>query len=392
MSQPIYMDYMASTPVSQTVHKIMAACWAHEAAFANASALHAMGQAVKKQLDDATAHLAKALGCEAEEIIWTSGATEANNLALRGAAYAYQRQGKHIITLATEHKAVLKPLAQLAREGFEVSTLGVDAKGLLDWDELKQAIRPDTMLISVMQVNNETGVVQPIQALAELAHQHGCLLHVDAAQAPGKTPFHFKDQGADLVSLSGHKCHGPKGIGVLVQSKRVRLQPQMLGAGQQEGRRAGTLPTALILGMAQAVCDAIAAHKQYDAVLRPMRAALWDALKDLPGIVRHSDAQHSVPQVLSVSFEGIDGASLHLALSSAIMTTAGSACHGAVATPSHVLTAMGCDARTAQATLRLGLHVSMSESVLMRAVAHIRKAVLYLHAIAPDHVQQLQEA
>lgn len=349
----IYLDYMASTPMDPRVIAKMNECFA--AGFGNPASRHRFGTEALEWIETARAQVAALLHADPREIVWTSGATEAVNLALKGAAFFYQRKGKHLITLTTEHKAVLNTCAYLETQGFEVTYLNPGPDGVLDLSEFAAAIRSDTLLASVMWVNNETGVIQDIPAIAELTRRKGVLLHSDAAQAAGKIAINTASCGVDLLSFSAHKVYGPQGIGALYvrRAPRVRLQPQIHGGGQERGLRSGTLPTHQIAGMGEAFAIAAQEQPKDYACTRTLSAYFWQELQGLSGVHLNGpvEVENRVPHCLNVSIAGMTAESFlsqfpELALSS------GSACHAAAMTPSHVLTAMGIDRGRALCALR----------------------------------------
>ena len=350
----IYLDYMATTPVDAAVQAAMAPFMAD--AFANPASIHAAGKRASTAVQQARADIAAALGTDASEVIFTSGATEANNLAIKGAAKAYARKGKHVITLATEHKAVLEVVKDLEKDGFEVTILPVAKNGLLDLQKLENTLRQDTVLVSCMWVNNEIGVIQDIPAIAKLAHARGALLHVDAAQAVGPLKIDMQQAGVDLLSISAHKIYGPKGVGALLLRKqpRLHLQTQIHGGGDK--RRAGTLPTALIVGLAKAVTfmDEIRTQEQQRQL--QLREYLYSKLKDNPNIIFNGDLKSRIAGNLNFSVKNIQGEKVQQAMQDAgIMLSSGSACNADLPVPSHVLLALGVKQDLALASLRVSL-------------------------------------
>ncbi|MFC2506576.1 MAG: aminotransferase class V-fold PLP-dependent enzyme, partial [Kingella sp. (in: b-proteobacteria)] len=303
MTKPIYLDYAATTPLDKRVLEKMLPYLTEE--FGNpASSSHAYGWAAEEAVENARAEVAKLINADAKEIIWTSGATESNNLALKGAANFYKTKGKHLITVKTEHKAVLDTMRELERQGFEVTYLGVQENGLIDLEELKAAIRPDTILISVMWVNNEIGVIQDIPTIGKICREHKIIFHVDAAQACGKTPVDVEAANVDLLSMSAHKVYGPKGIGALYvrRKPRVRLEAQMHGGGHERGFRSGTLPTHQIVGMGEAfrlAREELAKDTEHALKLRQI---FLDGIKDIEEVYINGDLAHRVPTNLNISF------------------------------------------------------------------------------------------
>jgi cysteine desulfurase len=376
MQRPIYLDYAATTPVDPRVAAMMSQCLTLDGNFGNpASTTHIYGAMALDVVDQARLDVADLIQAQAEEIIWTSGATEANNLAIQGAAHFYKLKKNHIITVKTEHKAVLDVCYALSEQGFKVDYLSVQKNGLIDFDELKSLLSNNTLLVSMMHVNNETGIIQDIEKIGQLTKQHQALFHVDAAQSAGRVPIDVEKMQIDLLSLSAHKMYGPKGIGALYvrRKPRVRLQPLMYGGGHQQGLRPGTLATHQIAGMGMA---ARLAKKEMLADMQgitQLRHQLWALIKDLPGLHLNTDFTHAAGNYLNISFENIDGEVLLQALSE-IAVSMGSACTSAEKTPSHVLKAMGVSDQLAQSTLRITLGRFTSESDIECAGAVIRKA------------------
>jgi cysteine desulfurase len=357
MQLPIYLDYMATTPLDPRVMRKMLEYLELPDNFGNPSSnTHRYGWMAQSAVEHARQQVATLVGAEPREIIWTSGATESNNLAIKGAARFYQRKGKHIITCKTEHKAVLDVCAQLAREGFEVTYLTPQTNGLIDLQALAAALRPDTVLVSIMHANNEIGVIQDLIAIGELTKAHGALLHVDAAQSAGKTPIDLQNLPVDLMSFSAHKLYGPKGIGALfVRHKpRVRLEPLLHGGGQELGLRPGTLATHQIAGMGEAFAIAQTEMSAEILRVRKLRDTLWQTLQSLPEIHLNGDYEQRLPGNLSVSFGYVEGESLLLALQD-LAVSSGSACTSATIEPSYVLRALGRDDVLAHSTVRFSL-------------------------------------
>ncbi|MDB5947144.1 MAG: iscS, partial [Ramlibacter sp.] len=323
---PIYMDYGATTPVDPRVVDAMIP-WLREHFGNPASRSHAWGWEAEAAVEKARGEVADLIGADPREIVWTSGATESNNLALKGAAHFYQTRGKHLITVKTEHKAVLDTMRELERQGFEVSYLDVQEDGMLDHEVLKGAIRPDTVLISVMFVNNEIGVIQDIAAIGAMCREKGIIFHVDAAQATGKVHIDLKTLPVDLMSLASHKTYGPKGIGALYvrRKPRVRLEAQMHGGGHERGMRSGTLPTHQIVGMGEAFRIAKAEMDQDNAKARALHRRLLDGLKDVEQVFLNGHADKRVPQNLNMSFNFVEGESLIMGIKG-LAVSSGSAC------------------------------------------------------------------
>lgn len=386
MTKPIYLDYMATTPVDEKVIEAMIQYMGFNHHFGNpASNTHAYGLAAKKAVDESRQMIANAIGANAKEIIWTSGATESNNLALKGAALFYQRKGKHIITLQTEHKAVLDPLAELERQGFEVTYLKPEKDGLLLLENLEKAIRPDTILVSIMHVNNEIGVIQDIASIGQmLRDKGGILFHVDGAQSLGKIAIDVDALNIDLLSLSAHKTYGPKGIGALYvrQKPRVRLQAIIHGGGHELGFRSGTLATQQIVGFAKAVEISIDKLEVEQARLLKMRNRLWQKLSHIEGIRLNGSLEKRVAGNLSLSFSGIDGESLLLALSELAISTT-SACSSAMLSPSYVLKAIGLSDSDAYSSIRLSIgrytkeeEIDTIANIMIQQIARLKELAL----------------
>ncbi|HEX7442215.1 MAG TPA: IscS subfamily cysteine desulfurase, partial [Caldimonas sp.] len=338
---PIYLDYGATTPVDQRVVDAMIP-WLREHFGNPASRSHAWGWEAEAAVEKARAEVAALVGADPREIVWTSGATESDNLALKGAAQFYKTRGKHLITVKTEHKAVLDPMRELERQGFEVSYLDVQEAGMLDLDVLKAAMRPDTILVSVMFVNNEIGVVQDIPTIAALCREKGIIFHVDAAQATGKVEIDVRKLPVDLMSLASHKTYGPKGIGALYvcRKPRVRIEAQMHGGGHERGMRSGTLPTHQIVGMGEAFRLAKAEMAQDNAKARGLQKRLLDGLKDVEQVFINGNLEHRVAQNLNMSFNFVEGESLMMGIKG-LAVSSGSACTSASLEPSYVLRALG---------------------------------------------------
>jgi cysteine desulfurase len=377
MKKPIYMDYMATTPVDARVSRVMQACLTQDGVFGNpASQTHRFGWDANECVRKAQEQVAALINADRREIIWTSGATESDNLAIKGAAHFYQRKGKHIITMTTEHKAVLDTCGHLASEGFEVTYLNPNADGLLDLDSLKKAIRSDTILISVMQVNNETGVIQDIASIADIAHEHGALFHSDAAQSAGKVPIDVRAMKIDLMSFSAHKIYGPKGIGALFVSRspRIRLEAQIHGGAHQSGLRSGTLPTHQIAGMGEAFALATQDMDSDMQRIRAMRDRLWQGISTLPDVVVNGDFMKNVAVGMNICVDDVDAESLLISLKD-IAISSGSACNSANPEPSHVLMAMGLSRDAANRSVRISLGRFTTEAEIDYAVHHICQQV-----------------
>lgn len=386
--KPIYFDYMATTPVDQRVIDVMLQYMGSNAHFGNpASATHVYGRNAALGVEKARAQVAHLVGAKEEEIVFTSGATESINLAILGAARFYQRKGRHIISMTTEHKAVLDSLSQLEREGFQVTYLQPKSDGLLDLSSLSDALRPDTVLVSVMHVNNEIGVIQDIAAVGALLKGRGIIFHVDAAQSAGKLPINLQQSSVDLMSFSAHKNYGPKGVGALYirHQPRIRLQPQSFGGGQQGGMRAGTLPTHQIVGMGEAFAIAERELVKEQAKLLYLRQKLWNGISHIKGIHLNGSVEHRIAGNLNFSFSGIDGSTLLPALSElAVSTTA--ACSSASFQPSYVLCALGLSKELAQSSIRLSLGRFTTEEQVERAITIICQSINILRANTQESV------
>ena len=355
--RPIYLDHHATTPLDPRVLDAMLPFFRED--FGNAASKnHVFGWRAEAAVEDARERMAAAIGASAQEIVFTSGATESNNLAIVGAARARRRSSDHIITVATEHPAVLDPCRSLESEGFELSSLGVDRDGLVDPEAIGATIRDRTALVSVMAANNEIGVLQPIAEIARVCRERGVVFHTDAAQAVGKIPIRVDDLQVDLLSFSGHKIYGPKGVGALyVRSgrPRLRLEPILHGGGHERGLRSGTLPVPLIVGMARALELCVEELEQEAARLLELRQRLWKRLAtELDGVVLNGHAECRLPGNLNVSFSGVDGDRLLLAMGNVALSS-GSACSSATPGPSHVLEALGVSDALSRSALRFGL-------------------------------------
>ncbi|TJZ73163.1 IscS subfamily cysteine desulfurase [Chitiniphilus eburneus] len=352
MKTPIYLDYSATTPVDPRVAQQMIP-WLTEHFGNPASRSHAFGWEAEAAVEEAREQVAALLNCDPKEIVWTSGATESDNLALKGAAHFYQDKGRHLITVKTEHKAVLDTMRELEREGFEVTYLNVQENGLIDLDALQAAIRPDTILVSVMWVNNEIGVIQDIEAIGELCRSKGIIFHVDGAQATGKIAIDLSKVKVDLLALSAHKTYGPKGIGALYirRKPRVRLEAQMHGGGHERGFRSGTLATHQIVGMGEAYRIAREDLGTELERVRMLRDRLWAGLSDIEEVHLNGDLERRVPHNLNVSFNFVEGESLIMALKD-LAVSSGSACTSASLEPSYVLRALGRSDELAHSSIR----------------------------------------
>ena len=380
---PIYMDYGATTPVDPRVVDAMVP-WLREHFGNPASRSHAWGWEAEQAVETAREQVAALIGADPREIVWTSGATESDNLAIKGAAQFYKGKGRHLITVRTEHKAVLDVMRELERQGFEVTYLEVQPDGLLDLEALRAAIRPDTILASVMLVNNEIGVIQDVQAIGRLCREKGVLLHVDAAQATGKVAIDLATLPVDLMSLASHKTYGPKGIGALYvrRKPRVRLEAQMHGGGHERGMRSGTLPTHQCVGMGEAYRLAKREMQQDLAHARRLQKRLLDGLKDIDQVFINGSMEHRVPQNLNISFNYVEGESLIMGIKG-IAVSSGSACTSASLEPSYVLRALGRSDELAHSSLRITIGRFTTEADIDYAVATLQDRVAKLRELSP---------
>ena len=380
---PIYMDYGATTPVDPRVVDAMIP-WLREHFGNSASRSHAWGWEAEEAVEKARQDVADLIGADPREIVWTSGATESNNLALKGAAHFYKTRGKHLITVKTEHKAVLDTMRELERQGFEVSYLDVQADGLLNMDALKAAIRPDTILISVMFVNNEIGVIQDIPAIGALCREKGIVFHVDAAQATGKVRIDLNTLPVDLMSLASHKTYGPKGIGELYvrRKPRVRLEAQMHGGGHERGMRSGTLPTHQCVAMGEAFRLARLEMDQDNAKAAALHKRLVDGLSDLEQVFLNGHATQRVPHNVNMSFNYVEGESLIMGIKG-LAVSSGSACTSASLEPSYVLRALGRSDELAHSSLRMTIGRWTTEQEIDEAIRTIRENVAKLRELSP---------
>src|SRR5210317_976581 len=354
VNTPIYLDYSATTPVDPRVAEKMCSYLTPQGLFGNpASRSHVFGWQADEAVEEARRNVAALVNADAREIIWTSGATESDNLAIKGAAHFYKKKGRHIVTLKTEHKAVLDSCRQLEREGFEVTYLEPENNGLLDLDKFKAALRDDTILVSVMHVNNEIGVIQDIAAIGELCRERKIIFHVDAAQSAGKVPIDLQELKVDLMSFSAHKIYGPKGIGALYvrRKPRVRLEAQMHGGGHERGLRSGTLPTHQIVGMGEAFRFAKEEMAADNARIRGLRDRLWNSLNDMEEVYLNGDMDQRISGNLNVSFNYVEGESLIMALKD-MAVSSGSACTSSSLEPSYVLRALGRNDELAHSSIR----------------------------------------
>ncbi|MDO5086060.1 MAG: IscS subfamily cysteine desulfurase [Comamonadaceae bacterium] len=380
---PIYMDYGATTPCDPRVVDAMIP-WLREHFGNAASRSHAWGWEAEAAVEKARVQVAELIGADPREIVWTSGATESTNLALKGAAHFYKGKGRHLITLKTEHKATLDTMRELERQGFEVTYLDVQEDGLLDLEAFKAAIRPDTVLASVLFVNNEIGVIQDIAAIGAICREKGVLLHVDAAQATGRVAIDLKTLPVDLMSLTAHKTYGPKGIGALYvrRKPRVRLEAQMHGGGHERGMRSGTLPTHQIVGMGEAYRIAREEMDKDNAHAARLQKRLLDGLKDIEQTFVNGSLARRVPQNLNISFNFVEGESLIMGIKG-LAVSSGSACTSASLEPSYVLRALGRSDELAHSSLRMTIGRLTTEEEIDYAVQAIRDNVAKLRELSP---------
>ncbi|CAG2129726.1 Cysteine desulfurase IscS [Cupriavidus numazuensis] len=380
---PIYMDYSATTPVDPRVADKMIPYLREQ--FGNpASRSHAYGWDAERAVEEAREQVAALVGADPREIVWTSGATESNNLAIKGAANFYSGKGKHLITVKTEHKAVLDTTRELERQGFEVTYLDVKENGLIDMDVLKQAIRPDTILVSVMYVNNEIGVIQDIAQIGEICREKGIIFHCDAAQATGKVVIDLNKLKVDLMSFSAHKTYGPKGIGALYvrRKPRVRIEAQMHGGGHERGMRSGTLATHQIVGMGEAFRIAREEMATENERIRMLRDRLWNGLKSMEEVYLNGDLEQRVPHNLNVSFNFVEGESLIMAIKD-VAVSSGSACTSASLEPSYVLRALGRNDELAHSSIRFTVGRFTTEQEVDYTVELLKNKIGKLRDLSP---------
>jgi cysteine desulfurase len=381
---PIYLDYSSTTPIDARVAQKMKECLTIDGNFGNpASRSHRFGWQAEESVDVARNQIADLVNADPREIVFTSGATESNNLAIKGAAHFNKDRGKHLITLTTEHKAVLDTMEQLEREGFEVSYLQPDANGILDINTLLSAIREDTLLVSVMHVNNEVGVIQDIRAIGNICRERNIIFHVDAAQSTGKVAIDLQEMNVDLMSFSAHKTYGPKGIGALYVKRRprVRIEAQIHGGGHERGMRSGTLATHQIVGMGEAFDLAKAEMTAETARITELRERLWNGIKDIEELYINGDAEKRVPHNLNVSFNHVDGESLMMALKDIAVST-GSACTSASLEPSYVLRALGLSDELAHSSIRFSIGRFTTEAEIDYTIDTIKNSIAKLREVS----------
>ena len=385
MKLPIYLDYSATTPVDPRVAERMCRFLTPDGDFGNpASRSHAFGWRAEEAVEEARANVAALVNCDPKEIVWTSGATESDNLALKGAAHFYQKKGRHLVTVKTEHKAVLDSCRQLEREGFEVTYLDPEPTGLVDLDKFRAALRKDTIVASVMHVNNEIGIIQDIDRIGRICREQGVIFHVDAAQSTGKVPIDLERLPVDLMSFSAHKTYGPKGIGALYvrRKPRIRLEAQMHGGGHERGMRSGTLPVHQCVGMGEAFRIAREEMATEGERVRGLRDRLWQGLSDMEAVYLNGDLERRVAGNLNVSFNFVEGESLIMALRD-MAVSSGSACTSASLEPSYVLRALGREDELAHSSIRFSIGRFTTQEEIDYVVAKVRREVDRLRALSP---------
>lgn len=382
---PIYLDYSATTPVDPRVAEKMMQYLTMDGVFGNpASRSHAFGWAAEEAIEAARVQVAALINADAKEIVWTSGATESDNLAIKGAAHFNERRGKHIITVKTEHKAVLDTCRQLEREGFEMTYLDPEPNGLLDLEKFQAALRPDTTVVSVMHVNNEIGVIQDIKAIGEICRAQKIVFHVDAAQSAGKVEIDMETMPVDLMSFSAHKVYGPKGIGALYvrRKPRVRIEAQMHGGGHERGMRSGTLPTHQIVGMGEAFRIAKLEMVAENERLRMLRDRLWQGLQGIDEVYLNGDLEQRIAGNLNVSFNFVEGESLMMSLKNLALSS-GSACTSASLEPSYVLRALGRSDELSHSSLRMTFGRFSTVGDVDQTLVSLHQAVNHLRELSP---------
>ncbi|MCB5313371.1 IscS subfamily cysteine desulfurase [Yersinia intermedia] len=385
MKTPIYLDYAATTPVDPRVVEKMMQYLTLDGIFGNpASRSHKFGWQAEEAVDIARNDIAALVGADPREIVFTSGATESDNLAIKGAANFYQKKGKHIITCKTEHKAVLDTCRQLEREGFDVTYLAPQSNGIIDLKQLEAAMREDTILVSIMHVNNEIGVVQDIAEIGEMCRSRGIIFHVDATQSVGKLPIDLSKLKVDLMSFSAHKVYGPMGIGALFvrRKPRIRIEAQQHGGGHERGMRSGTLPVHQIAGMGEAYRIAKEEMESEAARLRALRLRLWNGLKDIEEVYLNGDLENGAPGILNISFNYVEGESLIMALKD-LAVSSGSACTSASLEPSYVLRALGMNDELAHSSIRFSLGRFTTQEEIDYAIVLVRKSIGRLRDLSP---------
>lgn len=386
MSQLIYLDYAATTPIDEKVAEKMMQYMTFNGTFGNpASRSHAFGWQAEEAVENARGQVADLINADPREIVFTSGATESNNLAIKGVAQFYADKGKHIITSKIEHKAVLDTCRELETQGYEITLLEPTEKtGLITLEQVKNAVREDTILVSLMMVNNELGTLTDVATIGEFLREKGIAFHVDAAQAAGKTPIDLETMKVDLMSFSGHKIYGPKGIGALYvrRKPRIRVKAQMHGGGHERGMRSGTLATHQIVGMGEAFAVAKERMAEDEARIAKLRQKLWDGLKDLEEIYLNGDLEHSIPNIVNISFNYVEGESMMMSLKD-LAVSSGSACTSATLEPSYVLRAIGLNDELAHSSIRFSLGRYTTEEDIDRVISEVRSAVAKLRELSP---------
>ncbi len=383
MRLPIYLDYSATTPVDPRVAEKMIPYLTEF--FGNpASRSHAFGWKAEAAVEEARAHVAALIGADPKEVVWTSGATEGNNLALKGAANFYKTKGRHIVTQKTEHKAVLDTVRELERQGFEATYLDVEPNGIVSIEKFKAALRPDTILASIMMVNNEIGVIQPVWEIAEICREKGIIFHCDAVQGAGRVEIDLAKLKADLLTITAHKIYGPKGIGALYvrRKPRVRIEAQIHGGGHERGFRSGTLPTHQIVGFGEAARLAKLEMATENERVRTLRDRLWNSIRDMEEVYVNGDLERRIPHNLNVSFNFVEGESLIMAVKD-IAVSSGSACTSASLEPSYVLRALGRNDELAHSSIRITLGRFTTEAEVDYAAQLVRRKVEKLRELSP---------
>jgi cysteine desulfurase len=385
MRLPIYLDYSSTTPVDPQVAQKMSECLTNDGNFGNpASRSHSFGWQAEESIENARCQIAELIKADSREIVWTSGATESNNLAIKGAAHFYSKKGKHIITSTIEHKAVLDTCRQLEREGYEITYVKPDSNGLTQPSEIQSAIREDTILVSVMHANNEIGVINNIKEIGEITRSKNIIFHVDGAQTVGKIPVNLQDLKVDLLSISAHKMYGPKGIGALYvrRKPRIRIEAQIHGGGHERGMRSGTLPTHQIVGFGEAASIAQKNMSQENERLQKLRMRLWDGFRNIEEVYLNGHPDFRLPGALNVSFNFVEGESLIMALKD-LAISSGSACTSASLEPSYVLRALGRSDELAHSSLRFSVGRFTTEEDVDFAIEKVTLAVERLRELSP---------
>ncbi|MBU0499142.1 MAG: IscS subfamily cysteine desulfurase [Gammaproteobacteria bacterium] len=385
MKSPIYLDYSATTPVDPRVAELMCQCLTLDGTFGNpASRSHAFGWRADEAVEKAREQVAALVNADPKEIVWTSGATESDNLAIKGAAHFYHKKGRHIVTCKTEHKAVLDTCRQLEREGFELTYLDPEPSGLIDLGKLEAALRDDSILVSIMHVNNEIGVIQDIAAIGEMTRGRGIIFHVDAAQSAGKVPIDLERMKVDLMSFSAHKVYGPKGIGAIYvrRKPRIRIEAQMHGGGHERGMRSGTLPTHQCVGMGEAFRIAKEEMAEETPRILALRNRLLNGLRDIEEVHVNGDLDHRIAGNLNLSFAYVEGESLIMALKD-LAVSSGSACTSSSLEPSYVLRALGREDELAHSSLRFTIGRFTTEAEIDYAIDKLHSQVARLRELSP---------